>query len=134
MGKRSEGGEGRDQRLPKERIATLQANRNRFARAVATNLPETQRLDTHRLFRAHRDWCQPVIAIFLLAANDAVKLRLQGLGQRTDFARAHSDFVDRADRRDFSSGSGEEDLVSDVERFAGNLLLGDLDAKVARDR
>jgi len=52
---------------------------------------------------------------------------------RSNNTLAHADFVYGPDGRDFGGGAREEDLVGDVERLAGKLLLDDLDAQVAGD-
>src|SRR5258708_23346150 len=94
--------------------------------------PETK-LHAHRLLSSHWNRRQPVIFVRLLAAHDAVKLRLQRLGHGPKFALAHSNFIDRANRRDFGGSASEENFVGDVQRLTRNLLLHDLDAEVARD-
>src|SRR6266404_5871317 len=91
--------------------------------------PVETKLDAHRLLRSHRNRRQPVIAVRLLAANDAVKLCLQSLGHRAELALAHGNLVDRADGCDFSGGAGEENFVGDVQRLPRNLLLDDLDSE-----
>src|SRR5208282_3062202 len=69
----------------------------------------------------------------LFAAYDAVKLRLERFGYGAELALAHRNFVDGANGRDFSGGSGKENFVRNIKRLTRNLLLYDLDAEVARD-
>src|SRR3981081_4539034 len=79
--------------------------------------PAEKTLHAHRLLRSHYNRRQPIIAVRLLAANDAVKLCLQRFGHWAELAFAHGNFVDRANRRDFGGGAREEHLLGDIERL-----------------
>src|ERR1700693_4991090 len=98
-----------------------------------SNEPE---LYANGLLAAHlaSDWDgrKPSVAIALLAAHDCVELLLQRLGVGADRAFADLDLVDGTDRGDLRGGAGEERLIGDVEHLAGNHLLDNWNAQVAR--
>ena len=51
-------------------------------------------------------------------------------GDRAALACADGDAVDRAQRRDFGGGAGEENFVGDVQHLARNHLFAHGDAQV----
>src|ERR1700722_6706786 len=71
----------------------------------------------------HVDGREPIVTIFLRAAQNREELILQRFGDRAARSLAHLDPVNGSQRADFRSGSGEENFVGNVKHFAGNQLL-----------
>src|SRR5271166_1268862 len=95
-------------------------------------LVETK-LNRYRLFRSDGHGRQPIVAVSFFAADHAVELLLNRFRDDTDLSFADRDFVDRTDGGNFGGSAAEENLVSDVERFARDLLLDDFDAEIEGD-
>src|SRR5688572_29461753 len=68
-----------------------------------------------------------------LGEDDVEEFLLQFLGDRSAFAGADRDAVNRTDRRDLGRGASEENFVGEIERCTLDLCLDDLKAELACD-
>src|SRR5664279_4981873 len=92
-------------------------------------------------WRLYGDWFggvdlyrrQPAEAIRLEAVGYSVELVGDFLRDFAGLAVADKDAVDRADRRNLRSRTGEEDFVGNVEQFPRNGLLRDREAEMPGD-
>src|SRR6202007_1613479 len=73
---------------------------------------------------------QPVVPVRLRTGEKCEKLLLQRLGDGAAGTFADLNAVDRAQGADFGGGACEENFVGDVEHFARDHLLADLDLQV----
>lgn len=75
---------------------------------------------------------QPPPAIFCFAGEEAKERLLNSGCDRTAFARANRQFIDRANRRHLSRSTSEEEFVRQVEHFARQVLFAHLVSQLAR--
>src|SRR5271169_725989 len=82
----------------------------------------------------YMDRREPPVGIFAGTVDHPEEFLLQPLRDRTAPPGADCDPVDGADRRDFGGRAAEENLVRDVQHFAGNDGLHHGDADLAGQR
>src|SRR5215208_5964644 len=80
-----------------------------------------------------RDHGEPPVTVGKLSTGNSEILLLDGHRDGAWAPRSDLDPVDRADRRQLGGGTGEEELVGDVEELAREELLLHLVAQVAGD-
>src|SRR5262245_25254261 len=79
-----------------------------------------------RLRSLHR--CQPAKRIVGFSSNDIEELSLNFSSDRSAPSRANLNLVNRTNRCDLCSRSGEEDLVGDVKHLTRDRALKDWDS------
>ena len=100
--------------------------------ALGDNVGELLRYDRGAI--AAGGWWRLLTAHIVHLDAHHLVLNALGLVLLWSLFAADYDAVDGANGRDFSGSAGEEDFVGDVEKLAGDGLLGDSVAEVAGDR